>query len=146
MPHLVCFAGEKLTLKQTKAGGLLIGGGWPARRDGNGRPVVDCGNLRRNLAVAAKVLPAARGARLLRAWPGVVNANADWKPVPGAVPDQGDLYFCCFPWMGFTAAPICARLTAQAMTGEPTELDIAAFGIDRHAGAARTIAGPVPAR
>ncbi len=132
IPHLVYFAGEKLTLKQTASGGLLIGGGWPARRDARGRPAVDGGNLRQNLAVAARVVPAVARARLLRAWPGVVNANADWKPVLGRVPGQPDLHFCCFPWMGFTAAPICARLAAQAMTGEPTDLDIAEFGIERH--------------
>ena len=27
--HLLYFAGEKLTLKQTRLGALLIGGGWP---------------------------------------------------------------------------------------------------------------------
>lgn len=132
IPHLVYFAGEKLTLKQNAAGSLLIGGGWPARSGADGLPRLDGANLRRNLEVAAQVVPAVAQARLLRSWPATVNANADWKPVLGPVPGQPDLHLCCFPWMGFTAGPLCARLVAQAMTGEPSDLDITEFGIGRY--------------
>ena len=43
--HLVYYAGAPLTLKQARAGSLLIGGGWPARTDPvtgypRGRPAV----------------------------------------------------------------------------------------------------------
>ncbi|MEZ5864101.1 MAG: FAD-binding oxidoreductase [Geminicoccaceae bacterium] len=132
VPHLVYFAGDKLTLKQTASGGLLIGGGWDARLDGRGRPTVDGGNLARNLAVAARVVPAVAKARLLRSWPGLVNANADWRPVLGPVPGRPGLHFLCFPWMGFTAAPICARLVAQAIAGETPDLAIDEFSIARY--------------
>jgi glycine/D-amino acid oxidase-like deaminating enzyme len=132
IPHLVYFAGDKLTLKQTASGGLLIGGGWDARLDGRGRPTVDGGNLAQNLAVAARVVPAVARARLPRSWPGLVNANADWRPVLGPVPGRPNLHFLCFPWMGFTAAPICARLVAQAIVGEPPDLPIEEFSIARY--------------
>jgi glycine/D-amino acid oxidase-like deaminating enzyme len=34
--------------------------------------------------------------------------------------------------MGFTAAPICARLVAQAIVGEPPDLPIEEFSIARY--------------
>ncbi len=145
IPHLVYFAGDKLTLKQTASGGLLIGGGWDARLDGLGRPTVDGGNLARNLAVAARVVPVVARAKLLRSWPGLVNANADWTPVLGPVPGRPGLHFLCFPWMGFTAAPICARLVAQAITGETPDLAIDEFSIARYQRSGSMVVGSAPA-
>ena len=59
--HLVYFAGDRLTLKQARSGGLLIGGGWPARLDPvTGRPVVDPDSVRANLRAAIRVVPALR--------------------------------------------------------------------------------------
>ena len=55
--HLVYFSGERLTFKQAKSGSLLIGGGWPARINAEGIPVLNPDSLRSNMRVALKVVP-----------------------------------------------------------------------------------------
>jgi glycine/D-amino acid oxidase-like deaminating enzyme len=131
--HLIYFAGEKLTLKQARNGSLLIGGGWPARRSAvGGRPVVDLGSLRANLKIAQQVVPAVGAARLLRVWPAIVNGTQDWKPILGEVPGLPGFFMNMFPWMGFTAGPISALVTAELVMGRPPSLDLAQFSALRH--------------
>ena len=128
IPHLVYFAGEKLTLKQAKNGSLLIGGGWPARWSGRAeRPTVDLASLRSNLAIAAAVVPRVASARLLRVWPAIVNGTADWKPILGEVPGLPGFFMNIFPWMGFTAGPISALVTAALVMGRKPPIDISGF-------------------
>lgn len=115
--HLVYSAGGRLTLKQTRLGAFLIGGGWPATRDAQGRPAVDVASLRANLTLAVKVAPALAGVAVLRTWPCVVNGTADWRPLLGEVPGTSGFFMCMFPWTGFTAAPAAARLVADAVLG-----------------------------
>ncbi len=135
--HLVYFAGEKLTLKQARNGSFLIGGGWPARWSQRGgalgeRPVVNLESLRTNLAVAQHVVPALASVRLLRVWPAIVNGTQDWKPILGEVPGLPGFFMNMFPWMGFTAGPISALVTAELVLGRKPSLDIAAFSALRH--------------
>jgi glycine/D-amino acid oxidase-like deaminating enzyme len=118
VPHLVYSAGGKLTLKQARNGSFLIGGGWPARRDpATGRLAADPASMAANLRLAASLVPALLGARLLRTWPAVVNGTADWRPILGEVPGVPGFFMCCFPWMGFTGGPIAARIVADAVLG-----------------------------
>ena len=135
--HLVYFAGEKLTPKQARNGSFLIGGGWPARWSQRGgplgeRPVVNLESLRTNLAVAQHVVPALASVRLLRVWPAIVNGTEDWKPILGEVPGLPGFFMNMFPWMGFTAGPISALVTAELVLGRKPSLDIAAFSALRH--------------
>jgi sarcosine oxidase, subunit beta len=136
--HLVYFAGEKLTLKQAANGAFLIGGGWPARwsrvgAPGAERPTIDLGSLRANLTVAQHVVPALASVRLLRVWPAIVNGTADWKPILGEVPGLPGFFMNMFPWMGFTAGPISALITAELVLGRKPSMDITAFSALRHA-------------
>ena len=138
VPHLVYFAGEKLTLKQAANGSFLIGGGWPARWSQRGvglwgkRPAVDLDSLRANLATAQRVVPALASVRLLRVWPAIVNGTADWKPILGEVPGLPGFFVNMFPWMGFTAGPISALITSELVLGRKPSMDIAAFSALRH--------------
>ena len=117
--HLVYSAGEKLTLKQARMGGLLIGGGWPALLDPkSGRPIVNPASTRTNLQVAVATVPQLADIRLLRTWPAIVNGTADWLPILGEVPAIPGFYICMFPWMGLTAGPLSARLVADAVLGK----------------------------
>jgi len=126
--HLVYFAGEKLTLKQVKNGSFLIGGGWPARWSARGeRPAVDRDSLMANLRVACQVVPRLASLRLLRSWPAIVNGTADWKPILGEVPGLRGFFINMFPWMGFTAGPISALLTAELVLGRRSSFDLTAF-------------------
>lgn len=130
IPHLVYFAGEKLTLKQAKNGSLIIGGGWPARWSAlPGRPAVDLASLRSNLAIAAAVVPKVASARLLRVWPAIVNGTADWKPIIGEVPGVPGFFMNMFPWMGFTAGPLCGLVAAELVLGRKPPVDLSAFPI-----------------
>jgi glycine/D-amino acid oxidase-like deaminating enzyme len=116
--HLVYSAGDRLTLKQTRRGAFLIGGGWPAAVDAaRGHLVVNQDSLIANLRIAALVVPALAGVDLLRTWPAIVNGTADWRPILGEAPRIPGFFMCMFPWMGFTAGPICARLVADAVMG-----------------------------
>lgn len=124
VPHLVYSAGEKLTLKQTPAGTMLIGGGWPARLDARGRPVADPGSLRQNLAVALDVVPALAPIRVVRSWAAIVNGTADWLPILGEAPGTPGFFVNFFPWMGFTAGPIAARIVASLVQGREPEVDL----------------------
>ncbi|MDJ0950435.1 MAG: FAD-binding oxidoreductase [Alphaproteobacteria bacterium] len=132
--HLVYFAGEKLTLKQAGNGSLLIGGGWPARWSArDGRAVVDPDSLRANLRVAQTVVPGLASVRLIRVWPAVVNGTADWKPILGEAPGLPGFFLNIFPWMGFSAGPIAARITAELVMGRKPGWDLAPFSALRYA-------------
>jgi glycine/D-amino acid oxidase-like deaminating enzyme len=131
--HLVYFAGEKLSLKQTPVGSVLIGGGWPAAVDPvSGLLSVDLHSLAANLATALRVVPRLRDVSLLRTWPAIVNGTADWKPIIGEVPRVPGFYLAMFPWMGFTAGPIAAQLVAQLILGRTPDHDLRLFSADRY--------------
>lgn len=120
--HLLYYAGGMLTLKQGRNGSLLIGGGWPANLSTvTGLPVVSGDSLRQNLALAQSVVPAIGAARIVRSWAAFVNGTADWNPILGEIPGQQGFFVNFFPWMGFTAAPVCARITADLVLGRTIE-------------------------
>lgn len=131
IPHLVYYAGGRLTLKQTPIGTLLIGGGWPARLDAAGRPVADPGSLAANLAVALEVVPRIGSVHLVRTWAAIVNGTADWRPLIGELPGQPGFYVCFVPWMGFTAGPLAGRIVANLALGRepPADVDVRAFAL-----------------
>ncbi|MGL4438797.1 MAG: NAD(P)/FAD-dependent oxidoreductase, partial [Bosea sp. (in: a-proteobacteria)] len=100
--HLLYAAGEKLSLKQTRLGNILIGGGWDARLDAAGRPVADMASLVGNLKVALDVVPELANIDVVRTWAAIVNGTADWKPLLGEAARAPGFFMCFFPWMGFT--------------------------------------------
>jgi sarcosine oxidase subunit beta len=132
VPHLVYFAGAKLSLKQTVQGSVLIGGGWPARRDErSGVLCVDPCSLALNLGVALTVVPSLEGINLVRTWPAVVNGTADWKPIIGEISKVPGFYISMFPWMGFTAGPIAAQMVSQLVCGRRPDHDLSQFSTER---------------
>jgi sarcosine oxidase subunit beta len=124
MPHLLYAAGEKLTMKQSQSGTILIGGGWDARLDARGRPVVDPQSLSDNLAIAMSVVPAVGALRIVRTWAAIVNGTEDWLPIIGEVPGHPGLFITYVPWIGFTAGPAAARATADLVQGKPVSIDV----------------------
>jgi glycine/D-amino acid oxidase-like deaminating enzyme len=129
VPHLVYCAGAKLTLKQAKNGSLLIGGGWDARLDAQGRPQVDMDNLARNLGVAARVVPALGGLHLVRSWAAFVNGTDDWLPIIGELPQAPGVFINYVPWLGFSGGPAASLATAALVQGiaPPAGVEWAAF-------------------
>jgi glycine/D-amino acid oxidase-like deaminating enzyme len=130
IPHLVYSAADRLSLKQTRQGSIIIGGGWPARlHPGTGRPVVSMESLIPNLRLAIAAVPAVARLRVVRSWAAIVNGTQDWRPILGEIPGAEGVFLCFFPWMGFTAGPHVARLVAQLALGRgpAAAREIAAF-------------------
>lgn len=126
LPWLLYFTSEKLTLKQAREGGFLIGGGWPARRRGAG-PVVDHRSVVRNLALAQRLVPGLGDVQIVRSWAAIVNGTPDWRPVLGEAPGVPGFFLNLFPWLGFTAGPIVSRAIAAQALGQDPGVDLGGF-------------------
>jgi len=124
IPHLLYCASDKLTLKQNQVGSLLIGGGWEADIGRYGTPVANLESLRRNMGVALSVVPVLRDLRVVRTWAAIVNGTDDWKPILGEIARSPGFFINFFPWMGFTAGPVAARIVANLVQGKPAPFDI----------------------
>jgi glycine/D-amino acid oxidase-like deaminating enzyme len=128
MPHLVYSAADRLSLKQSAAGSVLIGGGWPALlHPVTGLPVVSEESLFGNLRLALGAVPGIARLRVVRSWAAIVNGTQDWRPILGRMAPGA--FICFFPWMGFTAGPHVARLVAELVLGRraPEDAEIAGF-------------------
>ena len=125
IPHLVYSAAGKLSLKQVASGGCVIGGGWPARERADGALVTDPASLARNMGVAAAVVPALTRARALRSWTAWVNGTPDWRPILGEDPGCPGVIHALFPWVGFSAGPMTARVAAELALGRPSPVALA---------------------
>jgi glycine/D-amino acid oxidase-like deaminating enzyme len=130
VPHLVYSAADRLSLKQTAQGSVLIGGGWPARlHERSGLPVIVEDSLVGNLRLAIAAVPAIARLRVVRSWAAIVNGTQDWRPILGELPGARGVFLCFFPWMGFTAGPHVARLIAELALGRrrPDDAELAGF-------------------
>lgn len=131
--HLLYFAGDRLTLKQLGSGTCLIGGGWSSRvSERTGKLVVDAEQLGRNLETAVHVVPQIASLKVVRVWPAIVNGTADWKPILGEVPGHKGFFIGMFPWLGFSAGPLAARIVADLILGRTPEVDLTAFSAARY--------------
>lgn len=115
--HLVYSAGSMLTLKQTRKGTVLIGGGWRASLDRNRRPSVNRESLDGNLEVALAIVPALADVAIARTWATEVNGNESWLPVIGELPGSPGFFMNYVPWMGFSAAPMASKIVASLVRG-----------------------------
>lgn len=129
IPHLVYSAAGKLSLKQAANGGCIIGGGWPARQRGSGELVTDPASLAGNMALAAGVVPVMGQIRALRSWTAWVNGTPDWRPILGEAPGQPGFFLVLFPWVGFSAGPMAARIVADLVLGRDPEIDLRGISV-----------------
>jgi len=121
IPHLIYSAAGKLTLKQARNGGLIIGGGWAARVREGGGLATNPANFAANMGLAADVVPSVASARTIRSWTAWVNGTSDWRPVIGEAQSVPGFYLALFPWVGFSAAPMTGRVMADLVAGhDPT--------------------------
>ncbi|ARS27303.1 NAD(P)/FAD-dependent oxidoreductase [Sphingomonas sp. KC8] len=132
VPHLIQHVGRRLSMKQTHAGNILIGGGWPSRlaqkADGGfdlaAKATLIEASLAGNLRAAIDTVPMVGRLNLIRSWTGVTAISADQLPIVGAVPRMPGL-FVAGGGSAFTLGPTFARLLARAITGERVdELDL----------------------
>lgn len=117
IPHLIYSAAGKLSLKQAPNGGCIIGGGWPSALRPDGSLATDPQSLTGNMAIAADVVPRLGRIRALRSWTAWVNGTPDWRPIIGEVSGRPGFFLALFPWVGFSAAPMTAKVTAEMVLG-----------------------------
>jgi glycine/D-amino acid oxidase-like deaminating enzyme len=134
IPHLVYYAGGRLTLKQARAGTLLVGGGWPASVDPEtGHPTVSADSMRGNLRVAQRVAPWIGSVNVIRAWAGVGNGTPDLLPLIGESPIAPGAFIAMFPHMGLTGGPLMGQVLAALVRGKDPGRDLTPFALDRFA-------------
>ncbi len=92
-------------------------------------------------AQVAQRFPAYADAGLASSWTGVYDVTPDWNPVLGPLPGlNGLLVAYGFSGHGFKLAPAIGRVLAQAALGQPTDVPLAPFALDRF-GAGRALRG-----
>jgi D-hydroxyproline dehydrogenase subunit alpha len=128
--HLIAHGGRHLSLKQADAGGLIIGGAWPASLDPRtGASNVEMASIEGNAWVAAHVLPAAARLRIVRVW-AAMNINIDGAPIIGEMPGAPG-FWNCVTSNGYSLAPIVARITAELMLRGKSDHPHRMFTLDR---------------
>jgi sarcosine oxidase subunit beta len=128
LEHLIQHVGERLSMKQTDAGNILIGGGWPSRLAQRGgrfdldHPPQFCFESQQgNLAVARAIVPAVDLLRLLRTWTGATAVCSDQLPLVGAINRRPGCYVAA-GGSAFTLGPTFARLLSESLGGKTPEL------------------------
>ncbi len=141
LPHFVTpvvgSEGRKLSLKQTKAGAVVIGGGFegvvgdlPAGQLARILPA----NLSQNLANAVRLFPQLSEARLVRSWAGIEGMLPDGLPILGPSPAMpGLVHAFGFSAHGFALVPLIGQIVGQMVTKGrfSSDLNLAPFAIER---------------
>ncbi len=110
--HLIQHAERSITLKQFGSGQIVIGGGWPASSRGDDSvPGVLASSMLGNVALAASLVPAIAGLRVLRTWAGM-NTTVDGKSVLGPVPGMANIIVAVPGDAGYTLGPLVGRVAA----------------------------------
>jgi glycine/D-amino acid oxidase-like deaminating enzyme len=127
---IVQHIGRRLTLKQSVNGTFLIGGGWPADREGeSARHTTTWKSMAGNAAVAVRVVPLLADVRIVRTWSGVMAFTSDLAPIVGEsarVPG----FHTLIATTGFTLSPLLAQLLAEAIATGRDSLP-AEYSVDR---------------
>jgi glycine/D-amino acid oxidase-like deaminating enzyme/bacterioferritin-associated ferredoxin len=129
LPCLLAHADRHLTMKQTRAGTVLIGGAWTAETGPGGQARVLPGSLEGNLWVAARSVPAVGGLRVLRSW-AAMNIDIDGAPLIGPLPGHPRIAVAATA-NGYTLGPLMGREAARAALHGALRPDLAAFSFDR---------------
>ena len=124
--------GRKLSLKQTAAGAVVIGGGYEGRLDEAARRGrLDRGRAAENLRHAVRLFPGLAAARVVRMWAGIEGMVADGLPVLGPSRTPGLVHAFGFSAHGFALVPLIGPLVADMLEGRPTNLPLAPFAPSR---------------
>ena len=141
--------GRKLSLKQSAAGALVIGGGHEgdvaagASDHASGRVVPS--RLAENLAAALALFPRLADARVVRTWAGLEGMVADGLPVIGPSRAHPALVHAFgFSAHGFALVPLVGSLVADLIEGGEPAHDLAAFDPRRFPDPATSRIRPLP--
>lgn len=129
--HLIQHAERSITLKQFGSGQIVIGGGWTAQSRGNTEvPGVMAASLLGNVALAARLVPAIGGLRVLRTWAGM-NTTLDGMSLLGAVPGAERVIVAIPGDAGYTLGPLCGKAAAGLALGLGPSIDHERFSPQR---------------
>jgi len=117
--HLIAHVSERLTMKQARAGNLIIGGGWRAIAAADGRLRASSPRMAGNLAIAAQILPPIADLLVLRSWV-AVNSGTDGRPVLTESNREKD-FFHAVTMNGMTLAPAFGQACADLVLGRKTD-------------------------
>ena len=132
MPHLIQHVSKNLSLKQVRAGNVVIGGGWPATLDDpdHGLEAPTAGLIEDsvigNLKIACQVSPQIQHRNLIRTWTGVATLTDDQLPLLGPI-DGVEAYYVAVGGSGFTLGPTYARLLSEMIVAGEPSMDITPF-------------------
>nr|WP_244459931.1 FAD-dependent oxidoreductase [Roseomonas fluvialis] len=129
---LIEHAGRHLTMKQLRAGNVVIGGGWPGEAADDGTLHSPRASIEGNLWVAQSLVPALAGLRVIRTWTALTTVCEDDLPLLGELPGLPGA-FACVTHTGYTLGPICARLVAERICGRAPSLSITPFLVEGRA-------------
>ncbi len=89
--------------------------------------------LEENCNIICKTLPALRNLRVIHQWAGLYDMSPDHAPVIDFSKNaEGLINECGFSGHGFLIGPRTAVMVANAITGQPDEIDIRQFSADRY--------------
>jgi glycine/D-amino acid oxidase-like deaminating enzyme/bacterioferritin-associated ferredoxin len=129
LPCLIAHADRHLTMKQTDAGTILIGGAWTAAIGSTGQPLVLPQSLEGNLWAASRTVPAIGNLSTIRSW-AAMNIDIDGAPLIGPLPGFPGVTVAATA-NGYTLGPLMGRESATfALTGR-TRADFSPFSTDR---------------
>jgi glycine/D-amino acid oxidase-like deaminating enzyme len=126
---LVAHADRHLTMKQTAASTILIGGAWTARTNACGQPIVVPESLEGNVWVAARTVPAVAGLHVVRSW-AAMNVDIDGAPLLGQLPGHPRVAVAATA-NGYTLGPLIGREAARLVLDGETRDDLRAFDFGR---------------
>jgi glycine/D-amino acid oxidase-like deaminating enzyme len=131
LDHMLQHVGKGLTLKQSRQGTFIIGGGWPGSYDRQrDRKLTGLDSIVGNAWVAARTVPAIARAQLVRSWGGMGSVTSDGLPIIGESGLVRGFHIAYAP-LGFTMGPITGQLFSEKfLTGEAS-LPLAPYGPDR---------------
>jgi glycine/D-amino acid oxidase-like deaminating enzyme len=115
---MIQHVGRRLSIKQLRAGNLVMGGSWPARlhrasnEDWPRSAIVDQDAILGNLQVARHVVPAVADLHLIRSWSGIASDTPDHLPLLGPLLAAPGVYVAA-GGSSFTLGPTYARLLAE---------------------------------
>jgi len=129
VPCLLAHADRHLTLKQARAGSLIIGGAWTAETAPGGQTRILPDSLEGNLWVAARTVPNARDLHVIRSW-AAMNIDIDGAPLLGCLPDHPRVIVAATA-NGYTLGPLMGREAAMAALNGRVSKPLERFGLER---------------
>ena len=131
LDHMLQHVGKGLTLKQSRQGSFIIGGGWPGLYDRtHDRKLPSLDSIVGNAWIAARTVPEIAKAQLVRAWGGMGSGSADGLPIVGESGVVRGFHVAYVP-LGFTMGPFVGQMFSEKfLTGEAS-VPLAPYAPDR---------------